>query len=86
MIIWVIPNIIFIKKECVDLIIELTNNYWFNFTRIKPKFYEKKSMRTLLGTLKNAILLNAPSYIGELLHKVFAMLGSKSSKEIEGRK
>lgn len=76
-------NIVFVKKEYTEQIVELTNNFWFDFARIKPAFYEKKSIRASLGKIKNKLILLSPNYFKKLLHKISALFGSKSSKEIK---
>ncbi len=76
-------NIVFVKKEYTEKILELTNNFWFDFSRIKPAFYEKRSPRALIGRTKNRLISFSPNLFKKILHKSFAILGSKSSKEIE---
>ena len=76
-------NIVFVKKEFVDQISELINIYWLDFASIKPGFYEKKSLRTQIGDIKKKIILTSPNFSKKYMHKIFAKLGSRSSKDFE---
>ena len=74
-------NIVFVKSEEISEIIELTNNYWFDFSNIDVGFYEKKDLRFWLSKFKFILLARIPSKYRIQGEKFFAFLGSKSSKD-----
>lgn len=74
-------NIVFVKRSEVDSLCEITNEFWFEFTRLKPGLYEKKSVRTYLSIIKNFLLELTPSLLHGKFEWIFAKLGSKSSQE-----
>jgi FkbM family methyltransferase len=74
-------NIVFIKKTEIESISQMTNEFWYNLARIKPGFYERKSMRFYLSKIKSCFVRLTPGIFQIRMEKIFAKLGSKSSKE-----
>jgi FkbM family methyltransferase len=73
-------NIVFVKREELEKLTELIDSYWFNFTQIKPSFFERKDPRYYLSKIKKLLFSAMPNGLHKNLHKIFAVFGSKSSK------
>lgn len=74
-------NIVFIKKTEIESIAQVTNKFWYDFARIKPGFYERKSIQVYLSKIKNCFVRLTPGIFLIGVEKIFAKLGSKSSEE-----
>ena len=74
-----IYNIIFVKNSELDLLTDLIDAFWFNFTQIKPSYIEFKDPKILLSKLKALVLFLLPRNLHKSAHKFFATLGSRSS-------
>jgi FkbM family methyltransferase len=73
-------NIVFIKRAELDKLTELIDSYWFDFTQIRPSFFEHKDPRFYLSKIKKLLFSLIPNSLHKNLHKLFAIFGSKSSK------
>ena len=65
-------NIVFVKEIEVEKITDLIDQYWFNWTQIKPKYYEKINIRFYFSKLKKSVLKIFPRNTHRILHKLFA--------------
>ena len=74
-------NLIFIKNTYFDQIYDLTKKYENKFKNLKLSILEKdKSIFELLRYYKSKILSTKVKSLKNLLHFLFAILGSKSSR------
>ena len=73
-------NIVFIKRPELEKLTELIDSYWFDFTQIRPSFFEHKDPRFYLSSIKKLMFSLIPKIFHNNLHKMFAFFGSKSSK------
>lgn len=74
-------NLIFIKNSYFDQIYDLTKKYENKFENLKLFIFEKdKSLFEFLRYYKNKILSTKVKSLKYLLHFLFAILGSKSSR------
>ena len=73
-------NIVFVKRPEIEKLTELIDSYWFDFTQIRPSFFEHKDPRFYLSSVKKLMFPLIPKIFHNNLHKIFAFFGSKSSK------
>lgn len=71
-------NIVFIKKTELDKLTQLIDSYWFDFTQIRPRFFERRNSRYYLSKVKKMLFLVVPICFHDYLHQIFAGFGSKS--------
>jgi FkbM family methyltransferase len=74
-------NIVFIKATEVEKITDLIDQYWFNWTQIRPKYYEKIHLKFYFSKIKKSILKIFPGVTHGILHRLFAFFGSKQSAD-----
>jgi FkbM family methyltransferase len=72
-------NIVFVKRIELDKLTQLIDSYWFDFTQIKPNFFERRNPRYYFSIGKKLLFIVMPGCFHNYLHKIFALFGSKSS-------
>lgn len=72
-------NIVFVKADAIGKTLTLTNRFWFDSSRIRPSFLDRKPLRHYLSLLKKSILELSGDRLGRIIHKISRIFGSKSS-------
>ena len=74
-------NIVFVKEDILPLAITLTNRFWFDFSRIRPRPFRFKSPIYLLSRIKGVLLKFGGGYFASAIHRVSRVAGSRSSRD-----
>jgi FkbM family methyltransferase len=72
-------NIVFVKADVIGKTLTLTNRFWFDSSRIRPSFFDRKPLRHYLSLFKKSILELSGDRLGRIIHKISRTFGSKSS-------
>jgi FkbM family methyltransferase len=74
-------NVIFVRKARVYECDFLVDSYFDQLGTIRLPFFPRIQLRTRLGQIKRALLRKLPKSLEGRAHKLFAILGSKSSSD-----
>lgn len=75
-------NLMFIHKDSIKDAIPTLNSYWSSLSEIRAPAIEIRAPRKSFAKVKNKILGFIPKPLEIVAHRLFALLGSKSSKKI----
>ena len=73
-------NLVFIHKSELKYALPVLNRYWSRLYTIKAPFIEFRRPNRMLSWLKKSLLNLVPSNLHSIVHRVLAVLGSKSSR------
>lgn len=75
-------NLLLIKEETLKEVVPSLNQYWARLAKIRLPIVEIRKPTQSLSFIKNMLLKVIPRFLLPLCHKLFARLGSNSSREI----
>jgi len=75
-------NLVFIHEDRIHEVMPILNGYWLSLGAIKAPILEFRMPLTFLSRIKKAVIEILPESWSKYGHRIFAMLGSKSSRSI----